>query len=215
MESTDFALFVFTPDDVLKLREKEWHAVRDNVLFELGLFLSKLGRHRCFFLLPRHLNDFRIPTDLTGITPLTYDPGRAKTEVKPALSAAVGDLIARLRELVDGDGTTVSLTGKWTQKWCVKSKHYPPQNESEAEVTQIGSEFNAISSIQGRPFVIRGQIQSGNVVTGTWYDRQGAGTYFGAFQLVIDPIPTKMEGKWIGFSSKNVVKEGQWIWRRK
>ena len=213
-ENSEFAIFVFASDDVVNLRKKVWHSVRDNVLFELGLFLSRLGRHRCFFLLPRNVADFRIPTDLSGITPLLYDSERAKTEPKPALTAAVGDLKSRMRTLVDGDGTTVSLTGKWVQSWCVKSSHYPSKNGAEAEVTQIGSQFNAISSIQGRPFAICGQVQRGNVVTGTWHDREGGATYFGAFQLIVDPIPNRMVGRWIGFSSKNRVKEGEWIWER-
>jgi hypothetical protein len=176
VEIADFALFVFAADDIVKLRSKKLYAVRDNVLFELGLFLSKLGRDRCFFLLPRDVAKFRLPSDLLGITPLTYDSERAKKEPKAALSGAVGDLKAKLRGLVDGDGTTVSLSGKWLQNWKVTSSRYPAENPAEAQVTQIGSQFNALSSIQGRPFVIRGQVQCGNIVTGTWHDREGGAT---------------------------------------
>ena len=214
VEIADFAVFVFAPDDMLRLRGKEWHAVRDNVLLELGLFLSRLGRERCFFLLPRDASDFRIPTDLTGIMPLTYDARRVQAEPKSTLASAVGDLKAHLKLLVDGDGTTVSLTGSWMQNWRVLSTRYPAENPSRAEVTQIGSQFEARSSVQGRPFMIRGQIQRGNVVTGTWYDREGGATYFGGFQLIIDPIPTRMVGKWIGFSKSNSVNEGDWEWTR-
>ena len=214
VETNDFALFVFAADDIVKLRSKEWDAVRDNVVFELGLFLSKLGRDRCFFLLPREQKDFRVPSDLLGITPLTYDSERAKREPKPALSAAVGDLKANVKRLVDGDGTTVSLSGKWMQNWKVSSRRYPKANPAEAEVTQIGSQFNALSLVKGRPFLIRGLVQRGNVVTGTWHEREGGATYFGAFQLIIDPIPNRMVGKWIGFTDNNQIKEGEWIWSR-
>lgn len=214
VSAADFAVFVFAPDDVLKLRAHEWHAVRDNVLFELGLFLSRLGRERCFFLVPRDAKDLRIPSDLQGITPLTYDSGRLKHEPKNALVAAVGDLKAHLSRLIDGDGTSVSLSGLWTQNWKVVSSHYPLENPAEATVTQIGSQFNALSTVEGRPFFIRGEVQRGNVVTGTWYDREGGATYFGAFQLVIDPVPTRMRGRWIGFSDSNQVKEGEWEWTR-
>jgi hypothetical protein len=180
---TDFAVFVFAPDDVITLRAEKWNSVRDNVLFELGLFLSRLGRERCFFLLPKDAKNFRIPTDLHGITPLTYDSVRAKAEPKAALMAPLADLKAHLRRLIDGDGTTVSLSGRWKQNWRVSSSRYPLENPDIAVVTQIGSQFRAESTVKGRPFVICGQIQRGNILTGTWYDRESGATYFGALSL--------------------------------
>ena len=38
----DYAVFVFHNDDDLIIRENNYSAVRDNVLFELGLFIGKL-----------------------------------------------------------------------------------------------------------------------------------------------------------------------------
>src|ERR1044071_4183111 len=48
----DFGVFVFSPDDVLKMRDKTYPTVRDNVLFELGLFIGRLGSQRSFFVIP-------------------------------------------------------------------------------------------------------------------------------------------------------------------
>src|SRR5688572_10112799 len=52
LEESDFGIFVFTPDDYIKIRGKKDLAVRDNVLFELGLFVGRLGRNRAFIVLP-------------------------------------------------------------------------------------------------------------------------------------------------------------------
>jgi predicted nucleotide-binding protein len=48
----DFGVFVFSPDDITHMRGQNGHSVRDNVLFEFGLFVGKLSRQRVFFVVP-------------------------------------------------------------------------------------------------------------------------------------------------------------------
>jgi tetratricopeptide (TPR) repeat protein len=75
LNNVDFGVFVFTPDDLIKIRESTGAAVRDNVLFEFGLFLGKLGRQRVFFVVPSN-HELHLPTDLLGITPAKYESNR-------------------------------------------------------------------------------------------------------------------------------------------
>src|SRR6267154_2524292 len=51
--NADFAALVLTPDDSVVSRGKESPAARDNVIFELGLFLGALGPRRVFIIRPR------------------------------------------------------------------------------------------------------------------------------------------------------------------
>src|SRR4051812_7537671 len=76
VSNSDFGVFVFSPDDVTRLRHRQHDTVRDNVIFELGLFIGRLGRERNFFVVPRGIDKLHIPTDLLGLNAGTYDPAR-------------------------------------------------------------------------------------------------------------------------------------------
>ena len=88
----EFAVFVFSPDDTVKLRGTEFLAVRDNVIFELGLFMGALGPSRCFYLVPRSVGALHLPSDLAGITPLTYNAARLDGNLLAALGPACNEI---------------------------------------------------------------------------------------------------------------------------
>lgn len=96
----DFAIFVFAPDDIVKIRNKEYQSIRDNVVFELGLFVGKLGKDRCFMVTPRGAEDFHLPTDLSGLTPATFDPNRQDKN----LNAALGPACNKIRKVIQNLG---------------------------------------------------------------------------------------------------------------
>ena len=70
----DFAVFVFQPDDITKIRDSTVETVRDNLVFELGLFIGKLGKEKVYFLVPDNSERMHLPTDLLGIIPGSYVP---------------------------------------------------------------------------------------------------------------------------------------------
>lgn len=84
-ESVDFAIFVFTPDDISEIRDQQKPVVRDNVVFELGLFIGTLGRERCFIVKPRD-TDLHLPTDLLGLTPADYNGERSDGNLEAAVN---------------------------------------------------------------------------------------------------------------------------------
>lgn len=87
----DFATFVFSPDDIGMIRGDVRHEVRDNVLFELGLFIGRLGRRKCFIMSPQSTN-LRIPSDLRGITTTYYDASRSDNKLLAAVGNAAFDI---------------------------------------------------------------------------------------------------------------------------
>jgi hypothetical protein len=97
---SDFALFVFQPDDITALRDVEQKTVRDNVVFELGLFIGRIGKERCFIVMPRGVDDFHLPTDLLGVTPAQYEPLRDDGNIL----AALGPACQRIRRSISSLG---------------------------------------------------------------------------------------------------------------
>jgi CAP12/Pycsar effector protein, TIR domain len=78
VDTYDFAVFVFAPDARKTMRATRRASVRDNVLFELGLFMGRLGRHRAFWLVPRRKDRPKIPSDLEGISRADFDSAPVK-----------------------------------------------------------------------------------------------------------------------------------------
>jgi CRP/FNR family cyclic AMP-dependent transcriptional regulator len=70
-KEADFAALVLTADDMIVARGEKRPSPRDNVIFELGLFMGALGRERVFILKPKGV-DVRIPSDLLGVVWLEY-----------------------------------------------------------------------------------------------------------------------------------------------
>jgi predicted nucleotide-binding protein len=93
-KDSDFAVIVFTPDDITKSRNKSKSSPRDNVVFELGLFMGAITRERTYIVAPRNV-DIKIPTDLFGITCLTYDCNSRKS-----LGKRLQPILRQLRNLV-------------------------------------------------------------------------------------------------------------------
>ena len=88
----DFAALVLSPDDTVISRNTTNDAPRDNIIFELGLSMGALGHSRTFLIYPRDV-DIKIPTDLAGITPLTYKLG-PENGLLTAIAAACNEMRA-------------------------------------------------------------------------------------------------------------------------
>jgi len=72
----NFAIVLLSPDDIAYIKDKppedkEFRA-RQNVIFELGFFVGKLGREHVFILY-REEHNFKFPSDYSGICYIPYD----------------------------------------------------------------------------------------------------------------------------------------------
>jgi hypothetical protein len=99
LSSFDFGAFVFSPDDVTNMRDDRLQTVRDNVIFELGLFVGGLGLDRSFVIVPRGITELHLPTDLLGLIPATFDPNRQDKNLIAALGSACNEIRGAINRL--------------------------------------------------------------------------------------------------------------------
>lgn len=89
VDQADFAIAVAHSDDIAEIREMEWPVPRDNVIFELGLFMGRLGRSRAILMEPRE-EKVKLPSDFAGLTTIgfRYVPGKDEaSHIAPAVNA--------------------------------------------------------------------------------------------------------------------------------
>ncbi len=71
IDDSDFAVAVAHADDLTESRGKDWPSPRDNVIFELGMFMGRLGRKRAILMEPREAK-VKLPSDMAGLTTVSY-----------------------------------------------------------------------------------------------------------------------------------------------
>lgn len=89
----DFGILVATKDDYLESRDKSFDIPRDNVIFEFGLFLGRLGASRAFVLQEKGT---KLPSDLLGISVPTYE---AKKDLSK--SESLNNSLDRISETIN------------------------------------------------------------------------------------------------------------------
>jgi CRP/FNR family cyclic AMP-dependent transcriptional regulator len=104
VNQADFGIALAEPDDLVLSRDRQSATPRDNVVFELGFFMSRLGRHRTLLLVPK-AEEVKLPSDFKGLTPLPYN--RAATPKD--LPIAMGPVIDRISAVITDMGVRNSL----------------------------------------------------------------------------------------------------------
>lgn len=96
LDKSDFGIFILSPEDILTIRNKQYLSARDNVIFELGLFIGRLGKERTFMVIPSNCESLHLPTDLNGIVTATYDSERHDKNI----IAAIGPACFQIRNMI-------------------------------------------------------------------------------------------------------------------
>jgi hypothetical protein len=93
LDKVDFAVLVLTSDDLVSRPDSSRTSPRENVIFELGLFMGRLGRSRTFIVTDDEDSSIRLPSDLAGVTVARFRRTRSGN-----LLAALGPASSHIRE---------------------------------------------------------------------------------------------------------------------
>jgi predicted nucleotide-binding protein len=97
LNDCDFAIAIAHDDDQIITRRKKHPFPRDNVIFELGMAMGILGRNRAFLMKPRDSN-VHLPSDITGLTPITYKY-EENSDLANLLSPACNQIRSQIKKL--------------------------------------------------------------------------------------------------------------------
>ena len=170
-------------------------------------FSIPLGQNRCFFLMPSNEKDFRVPTDLAGITPGRYDP------TKENLQAAVGPACTQVLSAIFHSSR--GLSGRWASVMLRDGKNLSRDEEiSDMELSDNGSQIVGSFKWKDRTYRIVGKRHTHQYMTGIYEDVAPGYGYHGACQLSVYAGEQMMMGRWIGFNARHDLLGGPWHWRR-
>lgn len=148
---SDFAVLVVDADDVTMTRSSERQTTRDNVVFELGLFVGALGHERCFMVHDRTKTP-DLPTDLLGVTPAKYRPhangnwqstlGAAATEIETQIENAG----LRANRLSDQKQRETEMAGLLSSL----NKTQEEKDEALRKLEALQGQFDALSRAKSK-----------------------------------------------------------------
>jgi len=82
----DYGILVASKDDILIKRWKIFNVMRDNVLFEMGLFLGSLGLQRAFLITHDKIS---LPSDYNGVTVVKYNDKNINDKISSIISEII------------------------------------------------------------------------------------------------------------------------------
>jgi hypothetical protein len=91
----EYGVMIATGDDQVYSRGESNQAVRDNILFEFGLFMGRLGRERTFYVCEEGI---RVPSDLHGISLLKVPNSNGDEK-----EIAIRENASRIRDYIESN----------------------------------------------------------------------------------------------------------------
>ncbi|HEX6184309.1 MAG TPA: nucleotide-binding protein [Pyrinomonadaceae bacterium] len=211
LEKHDFAILVLTPDDIVESRGDSQKSPRDNVLFECGLFMGRLGRERTFIVCDRSTK-MKLPSDLAGVSLISYDGRRMADAPSSAVRGACMRINRVLKKPIHRE-----LSGKWKSRYLLcysGEKEKPVEEEVEIRPARGMLCIESKNNEKNDNYVAYGRVATGKHFVGEWQSTRHAASAGGAFFLTLHPQGNLMYGYYVSPGDDHKVIHGGWVMAR-
>lgn len=211
----NFAVVIWGPSDVTTTGSGSISSPRDNVIFEAGLFLGVLGRHRVFIAEDKTAAT-KIPSDYAGITRVTNDGSLIEKEPHLAVRSACD----QIQHNIEAPPLTRSLSvlaGEWKSRYAAgPDKHH----REVIDNVVIKAEAEGISFISDSmhglvPYSGQGKLYHKDQIIGRWSHPTDRSMAEGFFMLTVSPIADVMYGYFTSQDENGAIVYGTWTFARK
>jgi hypothetical protein len=211
IDKHDFAILVMSPDDKTESREKTTASPRDNVIFECGLFMGRLGRDRTFVVCDKDVAT-KLPSDFSGVSLITYDGSRVSENLKAAVRGSCGVISRAIRR-----PQFWQLAGEWAS--CYRFAYDDEEGMLDEEVVirpACGKVcIESKSNKKGDNYIAYGKLVMGKHLTGEWESVRPTASSGGPFMLTLHPLGNLMYGYFIAPDDDFRILHATWVLAKK
>jgi hypothetical protein len=218
----DFAIFIFQPDDITLIRKEKKRTVRDNVIFEAGIFMRAIGRSRVYLLQPAQDEQPKahILSDIGGLIIEPYffpkDPNDLRARLEPVchrLQKIFKQAAPSLRH-----NRLAAIPGKWKGTLLqdmkeAKIEEFTLEGDFEISGEKIRANFilkgNLYEGISEAKLIAQGDFVSKDFVKLDYrYTSLEQAFDFGTLVLGLQAQGREMVGKYVGYGpfSDSIIK---------
>lgn len=211
LDKYDFAIMVMTPDDIVESRDQSKAAPRDNVVFECGLFMGRIGRERTFIVCDSRI-EMKLPSDLAGVTLASYDGERVASES----ASAIRDVGTRISKAIRSP-EFYKLSGEWVTRYRFCYENEAPPLEEDVLIKPSGGMLciESKKNPKGDNYEAYGRLVMDKHFSGHWKSTRPTATAGGVFFLTLHPLGNLMYGYYASPDEDYSLIHGSWVMAKK
>lgn len=211
LDKHDFAVLVMSPDDIVESRDNSSAAPRDNVLFEAGLFMGRLGRDRTFIVCDKD-KATKLPSDFAGVSLATYDGARVSENLKSAVRGSCGVISRAIKK-----PEFWQLAGEWKSRYRFAYDDDEEEFVEEVEIRPARGKICIESKMNPKDdhYIAYGSLHMDKHLVGKWESSRKTASSGGVFMLTLHPMGNILFGYFVMPDDDYKILHATWVLAKK